>query len=87
MARFRLRSGGRVDKICRRTGLRVGRERKETFMIPRTFDLASRVEVGINEIGKWAFFKTLSYLRKSPPAFHLLSITFSCLFNLQFQDL
>lgn len=52
MARFRLRSGGRVDKICRRTGLKVGRERKETFMIPRTFDLASRIEVGINEVGK-----------------------------------
>lgn len=34
MARFRLCSGGRVNKICR-TGLRVGRERKETFMIPR----------------------------------------------------
>lgn len=51
MARFRLCSGGRVNKICRRTGLRVGRERKETFMIPRTCDLASRAEVGITEIG------------------------------------
>lgn len=28
-------------------GLRLGRERKETFMIPRTSYVANRVDVGI----------------------------------------